>query len=243
MIFPSLTLETIIQLEDKTRLDASLSFISGGGAETITDVLIQPETSETFITVFNTDNERWFLDWAYATEGEKTVIVKVITDVDLVGRTRSYTVDAISKEDDGLFSDDADLYPYEPNIISDVPNGKNSYLYAHRKAQDKIIAYLDEQRIWHDDGSRYTKQELALIAVTDSEILKQFNMWSTFETLLIIFESNQVSTNDVFQEKKSEYEAQRNSARSRSALRLDANKDGAIDPQPYDIRSLRMIRR
>ena len=116
-------------------------------------------------------------------------------------------------------------------------------MYAHRKAQDKIIAYLDEQRIWHDDGSRYTKQELALIAVTDSEILKQFNMWSTFETLLIIFESNQVSTNDVFQEKKSEYEAQRNSARSRSALRLDANKDGAIDPQPYDIRSLRMIRR
>jgi len=243
MIFPSLTLETTVQVEDKLRLDASLSFVSGGGAETITDVLIQPEATESFISVYNSDNEKWFLDWAYITDGAKTVVVKVITDIDPVGRTRSYSIDALSVDDDALFSVDADLFPYEPKIIDDVPLGKNSFLYAHRKAQDKIIAWLDEQRIWKNDGSRYTKQDIALIASTDSEIKEQFKFWSTFETLLIIFESNQVSNNDIFQEKRNEYENMRDSSRKRSALRLDADGDGVVDAVAYDIRSLRMIRR
>ncbi len=43
MIFPSLTIETLLQVEDKTRLDAQLSFISGDDTDSITDVLIQPE--------------------------------------------------------------------------------------------------------------------------------------------------------------------------------------------------------
>jgi hypothetical protein len=243
MIFPSLTLETIIQVEDKLRLDASLSFISGGGVEVITDVLIQPEAAEAFISVYNSDNEKWYLDWAYTTDEIKTVIVKVITDSTPVGRTRSYMVNAISVEDDALFSVDADLFPYEPKLIDDVPNGKNTFLYAHRKAQEKIIAWLDEQRIWKNDGSRYTKQDIALIAVTDSEIKDQFKFWSTFETLLIIFESNQVSNQDIFQEKRAEYENMRDSSRKRSALRLDADGSGVLDETPYDIRTLRMIRR
>jgi len=243
MIFPSLTLETTIQVEDKLRLDASLSFISGGSGEIITDVLIQPESTESFISVFDDDNEKWFLDWAYVADGAKTVIVKVITDLDLTGRTRSYSLDAISADDDALFSVDADLFPYEPKIIDDVPRGKNSFLYAHRKAQEKIIAWLDEQRIWQNDGSRYTKQDIALIASTDSEIKDQFKFWSTFETLLIIFESNQVSNSDIFQEKRDEYEKMRNSSRKRSAVRLDQDGDGKLDEVAYDIRTLRMVRR
>lgn len=243
MIFPSLTIETILQVDDKTRLDASLSFQSGDVAEVITDVLIQPEFSESFISVFNSDKDRWYLDWSYASDGEKTVVVKITTDIDPVGRTRSYLTTVLSVPDDALFSNDSDLYPYEPKINQQLPKGKNTFLYAHRKAQEKIIAYLDEQRIWHDDGTRYTKQEIAAIAANNSEILQQFNQWSTFETLLIIFGSNQVSTDDIFQDKESEYTTMRNSARSRSALRLDADKDGSIDKIPYDIRTLRMIRR
>jgi hypothetical protein len=243
MIFPSLTLETIVQVEDKLRLDASRSFISGDGAEVVTDVLIKPEASESFISVFNEDNERWYLDWAYSTDGTKVVEVKVNTDLEPAGKIKTYNIECISVADDALFSNDGDLYPYEPRIYESLPSGKNSYIYAHRKAQDKIIAYLDEQRIWHNDGSRYTKQEIANIAVTNDEIRKQFNMWSTFETLLIVFESMQVSNNDIFQEKKLEYEQMRNSARKRSALRLDSDQDGELDSLPYDIRSLRMIRR
>lgn len=241
MIFPSLTLETIVQVNDKLRLDASLSFVSGDDTEAITDILIQPSLTDSFISVFNDDNEKWYLDWAYENDETKSVTVRVVTN--LASKDRVYSLEVISVEDDALFSGDGDLYAYEPQLNKDLPSGKNSYLYAHRKAQDKIIAWLDEQRIWHKDGSRYTKQEIAELSLTDSEIKDQFKFWSTFETLLIIFESNQVSNDDIFQEKKVEYMSMRDSSRKRSALRLDANKDGVVDSVAYDIRTLRMIRR
>jgi hypothetical protein len=243
MIFPSLTLEKVIQVDDKTRLDASLSFISGDSAEIVTDVLIQPEATEAFISVYNTDNDKWYLDWAYATEGTKTVVVRVETDLTPAGRTRSYTTDILTVVEDGLFSSDSDIYPYEPKVSDQLPKGKNTFLYAHRKAQEKIIAWLDESRIWHNDGSRYTKEDIATVGAADPELLQQFNQWSTFEALFIIYNSNQVSVGDIFQDKEDEYKDMRNSARSRSALRLDANKDGVVDTQPYDIRSIRMVRR
>ena len=59
----------------------------------------------------------------------------------------------------------------------------------------------------------------------------------------ICFESNQVSNDDVFQNKREEYEKQRNSARKRGAVRLDADGDNALDEVPYDLVSFRMIRR
>lgn len=243
MIFPKLTLETVMQVEDKVRFDASLSFISGDAAEVITDVLIQPEATESFISVFNADSDKWYLDWAYQTDGMKDVIVRVESDLIPAGRTRTYTVNCLSVDDDALFSGDDDLFAYEPDLMNYLPRGKNSYLYAHRKAQDKIIMYLDEQRIWKQDGSIFTKQDIAATALNDAEVKEQFRFWSTFETLLTIFESIQVSNTDIFQEKKLEYQALRDQARNRSALRLDSNGDGELDQTPYDIRTLRMIRR
>lgn len=237
MIFPSLTLEKVLQVNDKTRFDASRSFVNN--SETVTDVLIEADTGEGFISVFNSDSDKWYLDWAYETDGTKNVTVRVITDVS--SKDRAYTIDVITADDDSLFSSDSDLIPYETDILRYLPKGKNSYLYAHRKAQEIIIAYLDEQRIWNNDGSRITKEDIA--AITDNEVRTQFNQWSTFQTLLIIFESIQVSSGDIFQEKKAEYMMLRDGARKRSALRLDLDKDDVLDEVPYDIRTLKMVRR
>ena len=236
-LFPNLTLETVLQVEDKTRLNASLSFASG---ENITDVLIKPELSDSFISVYNSDNEKWFLDWAFITDGSKVVTIRVETDTPS-SRELTYDLAILSKEDDSLFSSDSDLIPHEPDILNYLPRGKNSYLYAHRKAQDIIISYLDEQRIWNEDGSRITKEQMSVI--TDNDIREQFKQWSTYETLLIVFNSIQVSDNDVFEEKKLYYTNLKNGSRSRSALRLDLNKDEVIDKLAYDIRTVRMIRR
>ena len=243
MIFPSLTLETVVQVEDKLRLNASNSFISGDSGESITDVLIQPEASEAFISVFNTDKDKWSLDWAYANSGLKAVLVRIETDVTPAGRTRSYQIDSLTAEEDILFSTDADLFPLEPRLMDRLPKGKNSFLYAARKAQDRIIAYLDEQRIWKANNSLYTKQDIALLATTEPIVAEQFNFWSTYETLLIIFESLEVSRDDIFQEKKEEYEKMRDRARNRGALRLDPNNSGKIDNIPYDIVTFPMRRR
>ena len=237
MIFPKLNLETVLQVEDKTRLNASRSFVSDGS---VTDVLIEPEAGAGFISVFNSDQEKWYLDWAYQTDGVKTVTVRVETDTPS-SRDITYSITVLSKLDDSLFSGDSDLVGYEPDILNYLPRGKNSYLYAHRKAQEVIIAYLDEQRIWNEDGSRITKDQIA--AITNDEIRDQFKQWSTFQTLLIIFNSIQVSNEDIFEDKKRHYEMLRDSARKRSALRLDRDKDDVIDSSAYDIRTIRMLRR
>jgi hypothetical protein len=239
-LFPSMTFETVLQVDEKTRLDASRSFVTDD--ETITDVLIQPSAGDAFISVFNGgDNEKWFLDWAYDVDEFKDVAIQIVADSGSKTKTYMAGINVLTEEIDALLSTDNDILPFEPKIHRYLPRGKNSFIYAHRKAQERVISYLDEQRIWKDDKSRYTKLDLSTI--TDPEFKEQFKQWSSFETLLIIFESFQVSSGDLFQEKKSEYTALRNGARTRSALRLDQDGDGELDITPYDIRTTRMVRR
>jgi hypothetical protein len=237
MIFPKLTLEKVLQVGDKTRLNASQSFATQG--ENITGVFITPEDGEAEISVYSLDQEKWFLDWAYDTDGEKSVTVRILTSEG--DKSKSYLLDVLSPEDDALLSSDSDLFPYEPTIYKYLPVGKNSFKYAHRAAQSKILAYLDEQRIWKNDGSRYSKMDLTRIE--DSEFKEQFRMWSTFQTLLIIFESSQISVGDVFKEKRVEYEKEMRIHRNRASLRLDADDDGVIDQLPRNIRTTRLVRR
>ena len=232
MIFPKLTLETVLQVDDKTRIDASDSFVTNG--ETVTDVEIEPEVGAGYISVFNLDQDKWYLDWAYETDGVKTVSVRVTSDAPSV-RTKSYTITVLTEAEDALFSVDTDLYPYEPNIKKYLPRGKNSFIYAHRAAQTKIIAFLDEQRVWKEDRSRYRKEDLV-----DKE---EFKFWSIFQTLLIIFESSQLGNADIFQEKRLDYENDMRAARNRGALRLDADGDGNVDDYPYDMKTTRLYRR
>lgn len=237
MIFPNLKHENIVQLNDKTRFDANDSFVTIG--ETITNVEIEPDAGVGFISVYDggdPDNidENWFLDWAYETDGDKTISVKVTTDMG--DKTSTYTINAITAENDKLFSVDADLYAYEPTLKRNLPQGKNSFLYAHRKSQEKIIAYLDEQRIWKQDKTKFTKDDLI--------DLDEFKQWSIFQTLLIIFESSQLVRDDIFQEKREGYEMDMKSARKRGGLRLDFNGDGTqATNETNNMVTTRLIRR
>lgn len=239
MLFPKLSFETVMQVDDKLRLDATRSFAND--SENITDVLIEPKAGNGFISVYNNGNtSKWYLDWAYGTDGFKDVSVKIVADSGDKTKTYMAAINVLDEDTDALLSTDNDLYPYEPDILNYLPRGKNSYIYAHRKSQERILAYLDEQRIWKSDNSIYTKQDLVDLG---SELKDQFRQWSTFQTLLIIFESVQVSNADIFQEKKLEYENLMRQARNRSSLRLDQDGDGVIDEVPYNIRSTRLIRR
>lgn len=237
MIFPSLTHENIVQLKDKTRFDANESFTTQD--ETITNVEIQPETTELFYSVYDSNdpnnmNESWFLDWAYETDGDKTISVRITTNSG--DKTETYTIKAITEADDKLFSNDGDLYGYEPTLKRYLPEGKNSFKYAHRTAQGKIIAYLDEQRIWKQDGSRFTKDDLI--------DLEEFKYWSIFQTLLIVFESSQINRDDIFEEKRQGYESDMRNARNRGAYKLDFNQDGTQEQtERTNTVTTRLIRR
>ena len=239
MLFPKITFETVLQVEDKARLDASLSFATDD--ENITDILIEPVAGTGYISVYNGGNkDKWFLDWAYEADGFQDVSVRI--DADSGTKTKTYMagINVLTVDEDSLLSNDNDLYPYEPDLKNYIPRGKNSFIYAHRKSQERIIGYLDEQRIWKADGSRYTKQDIIDL---QGDFKDQFRQWSTFQTLLIIFESVQVSSDDIFQEKKVEYDNLMRQARNRSSLRLDSDGDGVIDEVPYNIRSTRIVRR
>jgi hypothetical protein len=234
MIFPKLNFEEIVQVDDKFRFNASMSFVSEG--ETITSIEIEPDIAEGFV---NVDINKMYLDYAYEIAGEKVVTLRVTTDLDV--KDKAYTIKIVSESEDALLSSDNDLIPLEPEILRYLPKGKNSYNYAHRKAQERILAYLDEQMYWKEGEKRYTRQDLA--NVTDPEFKEQFRQWSIYQTLLIIFESNQLAVGDVYDEKKGEYLKLRDGSRQRAALLLDGNGDGEVDKNHTSNRTAFMVRR
>lgn len=237
MLFPNLRFESVVQVEDMLRLDASKSFASG--SDPILDVEIRADLLDNFISVFGTNPRDWHLDYAYSTSGTKTITVR-LTDINGT-QEKDFSLEVLTKEADALLSDDSNLYPYEPKIDNYLPEGKNSFIYAHRAAQSKILGYLDEKRIWKNNNNRYTKEDLA--TVQGDEFKEQFRLWSLFEALIIIFESSQVSNSDLFQEKKNEYMIQRNQHRNRASLLLDNNDDGKIDEYKTDIKTGVLLRR
>lgn len=237
MLFPKIVLDSIIQIDDKFRIFSDKSFFTND--ENLTDILIEPHTGDGFVSVFSEDNEDWYLDWAYEVAGEKTVSVKMIADSG--EKIKTMTVTVLSVDDDALLSDDNDLIKHEPEIYDNLVSGKNSFVYAHRKAQERILAYLDEQRIWKNGGEIYTKNDLVIIEGV--EFKEQFRQWSIYETLMIIFESSKVSNDDIFEEKKESYRALRNQSRTRGGLTLDSDNDGVADDGKYDNVSTRIVRR
>ena len=227
-IFGALELEGTVQVNDKTRLDATKSFESEENAFTLVE--IEPDTGAGFVDV--TANK--YLDWSYSTDGTATVSVRLTTGS---GGPDTFTKDLtiISIADDKLFSSDHELLPYEPNILKWTREGRNSFLDVHRASQDRIISWLDENRIWDVEGNRLTKED-----ITDTE---EVNDWSKFMTLKIIFEGLSNATDDIFHEKALRYMDMEVKARNRAAIRLDRNNDGETDISKTDLRSSRLVRR
>ena len=228
-IFPKLTLESTVQVDDKTRIDGTTSFVSTDEAA-ITLVEIEPEASSGYIAVTSDK----YLDWSYASAGDKTVTIRITTDGS--PETKTGTVTVVSSSTDKLFSSDAELVPHEPDIMSYVPEGRNSYLNVHRLAQDRIITRLDEKRIWDNDGDRLTKS-----ALVDTQ---EVNDWSKYLVLQYIFEGLSNDVGDIFSEKANKYRILATKAEARGALRLDLDGDGTLESgETADIRTMSLARR
>lgn len=230
MIFINLRYDPLVQQNDKMRLDASTCFSQG---EIISNVEIEPYTGAGFFTVYNANQEKWFVDWAYTVIGSTEISVRVTTNLNT--ETKTFDLEVVDASEDNLFSNDSHILPFEPTLYKYLPVGRSSFIYAHRAARDKILAYLDEQRIWKNNGAAYTKADIFST--------EDFKRWSMFQTLLIIFDQNQLITNDIFKSKRDDYENEMRQARNRASLRLDTDGDGEIDPVPYNIRSTPLIRR
>ncbi len=232
MIFPRIAVESIVQVADKTRLDATGSFVSKDNAD-ITMVEIKPIASGTFIDVTGTSSDDWYLDWEYAVGETVTVEVRV-TDSLAATSTKTETITILTVVEDYLFSNDSQLVDHEDDILDYVRNGRDSFLDKHRLAQTRVLAYLDEKRIWKFNNERLTKVDIVDIV--------EVREWSKFETLVIIFEALSNAIDDVFSAKAEKYRGMRDGARDRAALRVDLNGDGELNI-PLDMRSMGMVRR
>lgn len=228
MIFPILKLENVIQVNDKTRLDGTKSYVTPDEAA-ITLVEIEPEAGAGF---YDVTLDR-FLDWQYSSDGEKTVTIRIATDGAPISSTK--TIPAITSEDDHLFSSDEQLTAHEPNILDYVRAGRNSFLDIHRSSQDRILNWLDEHRIVDINGSRLTKEAIVNI--------EEVSNWSKYMTLKTIFEGLSNSVGDVFSVKSKTYEELEVMAKNKSQVRLDLNGDGEQDPTAYDLRSFTIRRK
>ena len=213
-IFIDAVIESIIQVKDKTRIDVSNIFAQG---ITLTDVTIEPESGAGDISVFNIDSSKWYLDWAYATDGEKTITVTATDGIS--PQIETFTLSVLSSVDDNLYSNDSQLFQLETELKNYLPSGKNSYKYAHREAQNRILSYLDRKRIWNTDGTVVTKTQ-----VNTADVAR----WSMFETLIVIYEDLVVSVGDKFKDKVARYTEQRNIERDRGAIRIDIDSDQSI---------------
>jgi hypothetical protein len=228
MIFPVLKLENIVQVNDKTRLDGSKSYTTPNEAA-ISLVEIEPESGAGFFDV--TENK--YLDWQYATNGSKSITLRITTDGSPITLTKALVI--ISAADDKLFSSDEQLTAHEPNILDYVRDGRNSFLDVHRASQDKILNWLDEHRIVDANGARLTKDAIVNI--------EEVSNWSKYMTLKTIFEGLSNSVGDVFSAKSKTYEELEVASKNKSQIRLDLDGDGEEDPTAYDLRTFTLRRK
>ena len=226
-IFGNLRLEPTVQLDDKTRLDASSSFVSKDEAA-ITLVEIEPFSGSGFIDVTGTSSRDWYLDWEYTGGVTRTETVSLRITTDGAPITVTTDIDVTNAADDLLFSQDSDLIRHEPDIMSWVVEGRNSYLDIHRRAQSLIIDHFDIQGWRKRDGSKVEKTDLA-----DIQEVKE---WSTFAVLKIIMEGRSNSTDDIFHEKALIYDSKMVAKRERVFIGYDFNNNGEIDPNEKNIR-------
>ena len=210
MIFPNIRTERIVQVNDKTRLDASRSFANE--TDEITQVEISTDEGVTYVDVTGND----YLDWQFSSAGVVNIYVRINgTDTETTGLL------VISEEEDNLFSNDSQLVEHEDDILNYVRSGRNSFIDKHRLAQQMILNELDKSGTWKKDNERYTADD-----ITD---IQEFSEWSKMLTLQLIFESLSNAIGDIYNDKANRYRGMATSAKDRACLRLDPDGDGETE--------------
>lgn len=215
MIFIRGKLENIVQVNDKTRLDFSGSFISGESA-TIASITVVTEAGETPIDI----TEDKYLDWVYQTNGDKVITVEV-TDSNAVVESKDFNISILSTAEDNLFSNDDDIKSYEPELLEWVKDGRDSFLDVHRQAQVDILEEIARAGYRKSDGARYEKDDISNI--------EEFREMSKFKTLKYIYKGLSNAIDDVFSEKSRDYASMEVSAKKKAFMELDVDGDGETE--------------
>lgn len=231
-----LEIEQILQVNDKTRIDASKTYTVKGEAA-ITVVEIEPYTGAGYVTVSGVGitARDWYLDYQYPTAGLKTISLRVTTNA--APEVFTKTILVLTEADDRLFSSDNDLVQHEPDIMKWLRAGRNSWLDYHRRSQGLILDWLAQARIFDQNGDRLTK--VSILVIEDIKNL------SIYWTLGNIFLSLSNKPDDVFRAKSEMYFSLVADYKSTGRIQFDYNNDGELNDSEknYDLKSFRIVRR
>jgi PKD repeat protein len=223
MIFPILKSDSVVQVSDKIRFDASASFVNGDPVDTY-----EIDAGDGYVDV-STDK---ILDWAYTAAGTKTVSLRLTRDLDVEVVVKQITV--LTALDDRLFSSDKDLVAHEANIFDYLPKGFSSFNHVHRSAQQLILDSLSQRGYYTDTGVPLNKNDLFNV-----EEVKQ---WSKFLVLSMIFSNAQNEVGDFFAQKSQTYKDLSERSASRAFITLDPEQSGSPE-QVISLTSGRLVRR
>lgn len=213
MIFPKLEAEAIVQINDKTRLDARKTFVSSD--DVLRRIEIDPGTG-----VYYDVTSDGYLDFAYSVDQIYTPLLRLNSDNVTDQVFTASQLEIISVGNDNLFSDDKDLINYEDDILNYVREGRNSFLDKHRLAQSMIMDEIARQGIRNpDDDSLFTADQLVNI--------QEFNEWSATLTLSIIFNSLNNSSEDIFSIKANNYNSMAILKKKRALMVLELDVTGS----------------
>jgi len=232
MIFPSIEHELVLQVNDRTRLDASKTYSDKSGP-VITKVEIQPYAGGPQINVTNVKASEWYTDYQYASAGAKVITVTINSDSTPVTITSTITVKTVA--DDALFSADTDLVQEEPDITKYVRKGRNTFKDVHREAQREILDLLDRKGYKGPDQSRLTASQAVAV--------DQVRTMSKYLALHLIYLGLSNVVDDVFFKKSAVYWSKYLTASDRRIIGFDLNNDGEISPdEGADLRATRMYK-
>lgn len=233
MIFPILEADETVQVNDKFRLSAVRSYVSKDEAA-ITLVEIQPESGGDFIDVTGSGSSDWYLDWQYASAAAKTATLRVTTDGDPTSTTLAIT--AVTSATDALFSDDDDLKKIESDIMKYLPDGRASWKYMHRAAQEQILEWLFVNGYRKSEGERIEKTHF-----TD---VSQVKYWSAHLTASLIYWDLKKIEGDVWEQKARAAEAAASKYQRTVSLKFDYDGDGELEAlEELNMWSREMVRR
>lgn len=235
MIFPSLEIESVLQVNDRTRLSAVKTYASKDGPA-IAKVEIEPEAGAGFVNVTGASFKDWYTDWEYATAGAKVLTLRINDPTLPVTKTFGLTV--LTAAADNLFASDSDLTQEEPDVLRYVKAGRNSYKDVHREAQSQIIDLLNRKGYRTTDGSAISK-----VNVVD---LLQVREMAKYLALAIIFEGQSNQVGDVYEIKSLNYRSKYETATQRQIIGLDLSGDNVADTaagEGVNLYAARMVRR
>jgi hypothetical protein len=228
MIFVKIDSESKLQTNDKTRMKVSLLTMPDTSAATA--VYIQAEASGATYDI----TSDLFFDYIYSSSGTKIVTATAYVD-ESTEYTGEVSIEVVTPAEDNLFSIDADILAYEPEILNYVREGRSSWLDKHRAIQAFILDELLAKGYLKNDDTPYASSD---VFSTD------FKKWSAFLVLSAIYEELSNAIGDIFEQKSIRYKDKALQASNRCFLYLDKNGDGTIDKnEKENILSTTLVRR